>query len=275
VRQIDEFFPIVEEAIRTIDSKMKGLVSVARAQAEPAEVPLIERAIGEYNDQMGRLVGLTADLRRPMDDVKATCQALQSIREAGERWLERVVPENCDPLAENLRRENMQGFFSFSWKSLAVEDYWNHVDRHQGSALALSDLGSQIGDSLISLADAIDRENTELMLAKIYVLASVAASVAAAAAMYSAIGGAAGAPFLGAGAVPGAAIGAIVGIVVGLIVAFSTLLASLQEYDQANRITVDAGVEELRELRNAIRSASLDVWAGNPRFFEGERFRQA
>lgn len=272
VQQIDGFYPALEEAVGAITQKMDQALSFISTLPIPASAvtPWVDR----YNDKVDDLNSRVRQLGPGFDGAKVMCYRLMTIREAANLWTDHIAPEYAQPVQKALQRSEMEGSYRYSWKSAAVEDYWNYIDKDHDTAKALAVLAREIGGSLTKLADAIDKQNTDLGWAIAGAIVSFLLAVGSGIALWAAIGAVVGAPAGGVGAIPGAVIGMIVGGIIGVIGGIEVLLVSIKGWIDAAHVVSQTGASELEALQNDAANASSDPWPAPYQFSDGGDFRR-
>lgn len=272
VQQIDGFYPALDEAVAAIQRKMNQALSFISALPVPASAvsPWVDRYNGKVDDLNSRVRQLGPGL----DGAKVMCSRLMTIREAATQWSDHIAPEYAQPVQQALQRSEMEGSCAFSWKSAAVEDYWNHIDGDHDTAKALAGLAGQIGVSLTKLADAIDKQNTDLGWAIAGAIVAFLGAVGSGIALWAAIGAVAGAPAGGVGAIPGALIGGIIGAIIGVIAGIAGLITAIKAWVDAAHLVSDVGAAELESMKANATSASSDPWPAPYQFSDGAAFRR-
>lgn len=271
IQQLDECPQAINNAVVILRQRMQGVLEALSVLPIPSSA--IASGVASFNEEMVKLEEKQKALGVSLEPPRVTCSAILTIRQAGTLWLNEVVPGYCNPLVENLNRSAME--MEFSWKSMAVEDYLNHVDRGNRAAVALGSLGKQIGESLLELADAIDKQNTVLSRAMVETVASVISAVGTVVSLGAAIGAVVGSTTGGGvGAIPGAAIGAVVSAVIMLIAAVIFAMIAIDEWREASRVVSDAGATQLRRLLSEASSTKSDSWPDTYRFFDGSDFQK-
>ena len=272
VQQIDGFYPALEEAVGAITQKMDQALSFISKLPIPASAvtPWVDR----YNDKVGDLNSRVRQLGPGLDGAKGMCYRLMTIREAASEWTNHIAPEYGQPVQKALQRSEMEGRYQFSWKSAAVEDYWSYIERDHDTAKALAALASEIGTSLVKLADAIDKQNTDLGWAIAGAIVDFLVAVGSGIALWAAIGAVVGAPAGGAGAIQGAIIGVIVGAIIGVIAGIAGLITAIKIWVDAAHLIAQAGAAELEALKSNATNAQSDPWPAPYQFSDGSAFRR-
>ena len=272
VQQIDGFYPALEEAVGAITQKMDQALSFISTLPIPASAvtPWVDR----YNAKVDELNTHVQQVGPGLDGAKAMWPCLMTIREAANLWTGHIAPEFAQPVQKALQRAEMQGAFQFSWKSAAVEDYWNYIDKDHDTAKALALMAGEIGSSLTKLADAIDKQNTDLGWAIAGAIGTFLLGVGSAIGLGIAIGALAGAPAAGVGAIPGAAIGGLIVGIIGVITGIQGLIVSIKDWVDAAHLIAQAGAAELEALKLNATNASSDPWPAPYEFSNGSAFRR-
>jgi len=272
VQQIDGFYPALEEAVGAITQKMDQALSFISTLPIPASAvtPWVDR----YNDKVDDLNSRVPQLGPGFDGAKVMCYRLMTIREAANLWTDHIAPEYAQPVQKALQRSEMEGSYRYSWKSAAVEDYWYYIDKDHDTAKALAVLAGEIGSSLTKLADAIDKQNTDLGWAIAGAIINFLLAVGSAVGLGIAIGAVAGLPAGGVGAIPGAIIGGLIVGIAGLITGIGTLIVSIKGWVDAAHLIAQAGAAELEALKLNAANASSDPWPAPYQFSEGSAFRR-
>jgi hypothetical protein len=272
VQQIDGFYPALEEAVGAITQKMDQALSFISTLPIPASAvtPWVDR----YNDKVDDLNSRVPQLGPGFDGAKVMCYRLMTIREAANLWTDNIAPEYAQPVQKALQRSEMEGSYRYSWKSTAVEDYWNYIDKDHDTAKALAVLAREIGSSLTKLADAIDKQNTDLGLAIAETIGGFLLAVGSAIGLGIAIGALAGALAAGVGAIPGAVIGGLIVGIIGVITGIEGLIVSIKGWVDAAHLIAQAGAAELEALKLNSANASSDPWPAPYEFSNGSAFRR-
>jgi hypothetical protein len=273
VQQIDGFYPALDDAVRSITHTMDQALSFIAKLPIPASAvsPWVDR----YNAKVGELNNHVQQVGPGLGGAKVMCSRLMTIRQASSEWKDHIAPEFAQPVQKALQRSEMEGSYQFSWKSAAVEDYWNYVDGDHDTAKALSVLAGEIGGSLMKLADAIDKQNTDLGWAIAGAIVAFLGAVGSGIALWAAIGAVAGLPAAGVGAIPGALIGGIIGAIIGVIAGIAGLITAIKAWVDAAHLISDVGAAELEAMKANATNASSDPWPAPYQFSDGAAFRKA
>ncbi len=272
IDQVNEFIPAMDKSMTSINGKMSEVMAFLARLPIPASV--INPWVDKYNGEVSRFNDKQAEVTSGLTNPTMMCYTLMTIREAADYWTGTITPTNAQPVAESLVKENLQGDAAFSWRSAAVDDYWNYIARDHETAKALVQLSTDIGRSLTALADAIDEQNSALAWAIVGTIGSFLGTVASAIGLGCAIGAIAGLPAGGVGAIPGALIGGLIGAIVGLVGGLIGLAASIHAWVDATHIISDEGAAQLTEIETAAKTAANDPWPAPYEFCEGSEFRK-
>jgi hypothetical protein len=272
VQQIDGFYPALEDTVTSITRKMDQALAFLAKLPVPASAvsPWVDR----YNAKVDELNTHVRQVGAGLDGAKVMCYRLMTIREASNEWKNHIAPEFALPVEKGLQRSEMQGSYEFSWKSGAVEDYWTYIDRDHETAKALSVLAGEIGSSLTKLADAIDKQNSDLGWAIAGAILAFVTAVSSAIGLGIAIGAIAGLPAGGVGAIPGAIIGGLVMAIIGVIGGIGGLIVAIKAWVDAAHAVSQAGASELETLQRDTTNASADPWPAPYVFSDGAAFRK-
>ena len=262
IEQYDQILPTVDQVFTGLDTAMRQGLQLLSVLPIPASA--VQPFVDRWNDQVVQLDRSRGDIATTGTQVQAYCLRLLTLREAGQEWQTAIATEKGYPFAQALTREELEGDTAFSWQSIAVEGYWSHIEGNAETAEALAEFSDSIGASLIALADAIDKQATDLGWAIFGFIMSLLGLAGGAIALGLAIGalsGAlAGAPVGGVGAIPGAVIGGLVGAIIGLVVAIGGLVISINAWIAALKVVSDAATAELATLESDLRGAELHPW---------------
>ncbi len=273
VQQIDGFYPALDETVTSITRKMDQALSFIATLPVPASV--VEPWVARYNTKVDDLNAHIGQVGPGLGSAQAMCYRLMTIREASVEWKDHIAPEFAQPVQKALQRSEMEGTHTFSWKSAAVEDYWHYVEGDHDTAKSLAVLAAQIGSSLSKLADAIDKQNTDLGWAIAGAVVAFLGAVGAGIALWAAIGALAGLPAAGVGAIPGAIIGGIIGAVIGVIGGIAGLITAIKGWIDASHVIAEVGASELDTMSTNATTASSEPWPAPYQFSDGGAFRKS
>ncbi|MGD7790026.1 GlsB/YeaQ/YmgE family stress response membrane protein [Propionibacteriaceae bacterium Y1700] len=274
--QYSAILPTLDSVLKPLrDGMNQGLTFLATL---PIPGSLVQPWVDKWNDSVSRIDGARTEIDTLGPQVTATCRRLMDLREAGEEWKGAIAADRAYPFAQSLSREALEGTHRFSWSSNAVSDYWTHIAGNENTATELAGFCDSLGDSLISLADAIDKQNTDLAWAITGFVASIltlgGAGIGVAIAIGAVSGALAGAPFAGVGAIPGAVLGGLIAAIIAVVGAIVGLIFSIKAWVDASKVIADAGVAELDRLNTSIRALQADAWPAPHGFGAGSDYQE-
>lgn len=267
--QIDEFYRSVEEVMGELRGRMEqGLQVVSR-------IPGVTHAdiqpwLDKFNQATLDVNQRVEETTQPLGDAKVMCRRLMTLREAGEFWKNDIAAQQADPLAQSLTRTSLDTK-QFSWVSGAVDRYWTHIDGNQETADELATVSEEMGKALVALADAIDKQNSDLAWAIGGTVMAIIGLLGGGLGLAMAIGALVGAP---AGGPVGALIGAIVGAVLALIGAIWGLITAIKAWVDATKVIGTEGATQLEELQSRMSDLAGKAWPAPQQYGTGDDFRE-
>lgn len=273
ISQIDEFNRTLDSTVRDLTGKMQSGLDKLSGLPIPAHYvqPYVDRWNGAIADLNTNMAAIGPGLRIG----QVMCMRLMTIREAGEAWRDEIADPKANPFAQSLSRTELDGSEQFSWKSAAVTDYWAHIDGNKETATKLAETCTLLSTELLNLADAIDKQNSDLGWAIAGAVGSIVGLVGAGIGLGVAVGALAGLPAGGVGAIPGAVLGGLIGAILGLVGAIIGLAASIKAWVDATKVVGSQGAASMQQVNNQLAALGNQAWPAPHDFGSGSDYQDS